>query len=326
MLRHIFFKCKVIEMSKSETVNEAIMMTTTTVFNDLSIRPIDHIVLSLPDLDLARRRFVELGFNVNPVARHDFGTENSIIPFSNGTFIEPLGVGDAASVKKYTRKRHQFLVRDQAYRYRHGIGEFSGGFSMLAFSGENAKKDRKKFRKAGLHTGKIARVRRPGLNIRSTFAMDEGVTDCTLFVCERKDGVPEFDSEQTNHPNGAMRISRVVLVDDNPAIFFNYVEVISGQSEFVKTENGLDITLPNGLISIVSPKGLKSEYGIELQDSSLRIGPRLITYDIAVRSIDETAMMLAEKGIEARQVGKRIVVANAPGQGAALAFVEDELL
>ncbi|MCP4073790.1 MAG: VOC family protein [Hyphomicrobiales bacterium] len=312
-------------MSKSETPNSETVKPKATVFDDLPVRPIDHIVISLPDLDLARRRFTELGFNVNPVARHNFGTENTIIPFSNGTFIEPLGIGDAADVKKFTKKRNQFLVRDQAYRYRHSIEEFSGGFSMLAFCGENAKRDRKNFRKAGLHTGKIARVKRPGLDIRSTFAMDERASDCTLFVCERKDGIPEFDSDQTNHPNGALRISRIVLVDDNPADFLYYVEVVSGQSEFEKIENGMNITLPNGLISVVSPKGLKSEYGMDIPNSSLRNGPRLITYDIAVRLIDETAMMLAEKGIKARQVGERIVVANAPGQGATLAFVEDEL-
>ncbi len=82
-------------MSKSETLNGVTVKPKAAVFNDLPIRPIDHIVISLPDLDLARRRFAELGFNVNPVARHNFGTENTIIPFSNGTFIEPLGIGDS---------------------------------------------------------------------------------------------------------------------------------------------------------------------------------------------------------------------------------------
>ena len=295
------------------------------MFKGNLIRPIDHIVLSLPDLETACRRFSEIGFNIAPVARHKFGTENAIIPFSDGTFIEPLAVGDDASVDKYRKKGSPFIVRDQAYRYRHGAGGFAGGISMLVFSGDNVKKDQKLFRKAGLSTGKINRVKRPGLNIRTTFAIDERANDCTLFVCERKDGVPEFDEQLTNHPNGAIRLSRVVLVDDNPADFARYLSIVSGQSVAAEAEWGIDLQLSNGLVSIISPKGLKSEYGIELTSPLLRNGPRLVTYDLVVKSLNETAMMLAEKGIVAGQIGNRVVVANAPGQAAALAFIEEEL-
>jgi hypothetical protein len=298
------------------------------MFNGNSVRPIDHVVLSLPDIDLACHRFSELGFNSTPVARHNFGTENAIIPFSNGTFLEPLAIGDVDDVAEYTIKRHPFVVRDQAYRYRHGgssIAGFAGGFSMLVFSGDDAKKDRKLFRKAGLNTGKISRVKRPGLNIRTAFAMDERANDCTLFVCERKDGIPVFDDQLTKHPNGALRLSRVVLVDDNPADFCQYLGVVSGQHDYIVTEWGFDLSLVNGLVSIISPSGLKCQYGVDLTSPLLRNGPRLVSYDIVVTSLDETAMMLAEKGIIASQIGNRVVVANAPHQGAALAFVEEEV-
>ncbi|MCP4184596.1 MAG: VOC family protein [Hyphomicrobiales bacterium] len=293
------------------------------MFSGNSVRPVDHIVLSLPDIKLAGDRFGELGFNCATVARHSFGTENAIIPFSNGTFIEPLAIGDADAVAEYALKRHPFVVRDQAYRYRHGGSSFAGGFSMLVFSGDNAKKDQKLFRKAGLNTGKISRVKRPGLNIRTAFAMDERVNDCTLFVCERKDGIPVFDEQLTSHPNGALRLSRVVLVDDNPADFYQYLGVVSGQHDYIETEWGGDLSLANGLVSIISPSGLKCEYGVDLTSPLLRNGPRLVTYDIVVTSLDETAMMLAEKGILASQIGNRVVVANAPHQGATLAFVEE---
>jgi len=295
------------------------------MFNGNSVRPIDHVVLSLPDIELACQRFSELGFNSMPVARHNFGTENIIIPFSNGTFIEPLAIGDIDDVTEYTMKRHPFVVRDQAYRYRHGGSSFAGGFSMLVFSGDDAKKDRKLFRKAGFNTGKISRVKRPGLNIRTAFAMDERANDCTLFVCERGDGIPEFNDQVTQHPNGALRLSRVVLVDDNPADFCHYLSVVSGQHDTIETEWGFDLLLANGQVSILSPVGLKSEYGVDLTSPLLRNGPRLVTYDIVVSSLDETAMMLAEKGILASQIGNRVVVANAPHQGAALAFVEEEV-
>ena len=297
-----------------------------------STPPIDHIVLSLPDLGEARQRYEKLGFNMGAVATHNFGTQNAIIPFANGTFIEPLAIGDAALVEKYHAKGNVFLVRDRAFRFRHAnveTGDFDGGFSMFALSGPDAKTSRKKFRRAGLRTGKLTRVKRPGLNIRASFGLDERACDCTIFVCERKQGAPEFDAELTNHPNGARRISRVVLVDEKPADFLKYLETACGRCDVKNCEvkeNGsrIDILLANGQISVLTPKSMQSEYGIELETTSFRLGLRPVTYDISVNSLDETALLLVEQGIKARQVGGRIVVANASGQGATLAFVEED--
>lgn len=292
--------------------------------NSDAIRPIDHVVLSLPDLDIARQRYELLGFNVAPVAQHSFGTINSLVAFENGTFLEPLAIGDKQRTSKYRRKGNPFLIRDDSYRYRHGGNEFCGGFSMVALSGANAKKDRKHFRKAGLRTGKTAVVKRPGLKIRAVFALDERSPDCTFFVCERIDGAPVFDTSLTSHENGALRIERITLVDDQPEDFRRYLELVSRQKNIQHTEMGLNIKLPNGELSVLTPDGLKSEYGTELPHTRCREGLRQVTFDIAVKSLDDTAMALAQSGIEARQVGARIVVANAPGQGAMMAFVEGQ--
>lgn len=287
-------------------------------------RPIDHIVLSLADLDLARQRFENLGFNLSPIARHNFGTENTIIPFVNGTFLEPLGIGDADQVNKHRVKGNPFLVRDHAYRFRHGDENFSGGFSMAVLSGNNAKTDRKLFRKNGLRTGKMAVVKRPGLNIRACFALDDRSPDCTVFACERVSGAPVFDKKTCNHPNGALRLASIVLTDENPTDFGDYLKLVCGQKTFVETEFGIELKLANGDFYVYTPEGMRSKFGIKLPETKCREGLRLVSYDIGVRSLDDTAMLLAQRGIEARQVDNRIVVANSPGQGAMFAFVEDD--
>lgn len=273
---------------------------------------------------MARLRFEKLGFNVSPIARHNFGTENTIIPFANGTFLEPLGIGDVQKVNKHHIKGNPFLVRDHAYRYRHGNDNFSGGFSMAVLSGRNAKKDRKLFRKHGLRTGKMAVVKRPGLNIRANFALDDRSPDCTFFACERVNGAPEFDKDACAHSNGALGLSRIVLTDENPNEFNEYLKLISGQKSVAETEFGIELQLANGNLSVYTAEGMRIKYGIDLPETRCREGLRLVTYDIGVRSLNDTAMLLAERGIEARQVDNRIVVANAPGQGAMLTFVEDE--
>jgi hypothetical protein len=114
------------------------------------------------------------------------------------------------------------------------------------------------------------------------------------------------------------------MVDENPGDFSNYLETVCRPDRIEQTEHGLDMAVANGWVSIYTPEGLQSTYGIEIAPSSVRQGPRLVTYEIGVSSIDKTAMMLAGNAINARQVGERIVVANAPGQGATLAFVEDK--
>ncbi len=46
---------------------------------DMALRPIDHLVLAVRDLDAARATYGRLGFTLTPVARHPFGTANSLI-------------------------------------------------------------------------------------------------------------------------------------------------------------------------------------------------------------------------------------------------------
>ena len=289
--------------------------------------PIDHIVLSLPDLEQARNRFTALGFSVSPVANHEFGTQNAIIAFSNGTFLEPLAIGDSRKVEIFIRKRNAFLLREEAFRFRHTNLEnnsFDGGISMVAFAGRDVKKIRKKFKKAGLGAHKFVKVRRPRVDVRIAFAIDEHANDCSLFVCERKNGLTKFNTELCLHANGAIGISRITLFDENPADFLNYIVNVCTPQKIEHAKNSIAIQLPNAQISVLNAEALQSEYGIEITPGEVRAGLRAITYDIGVTSLDETAMMLAERGIDARRVGERIVVANSAGQGAVMAFVEEK--
>jgi len=116
----------------------------------LTPRKIDHIVLPVPDLDIARARYSKLGFIVADDARHGFGTENACVNFKNGTFLEPLAIGHRETVEANEIKGNTFLRRDAAYRFRNG----ENGFSMAAFLGEDARAERKYFSKLGYNTGK----------------------------------------------------------------------------------------------------------------------------------------------------------------------------
>ena len=93
----------------------------------LSPRNLDHVVLPVPNLEIARERLSSLGFTVAPDARHKFGSENACVFFENGTFFEPLAIGHRETVEADIMKGNNFLRRDAAYRFRNG----DDGFSMV---------------------------------------------------------------------------------------------------------------------------------------------------------------------------------------------------
>ena len=57
-------------------------------------KPLDHVVLPVADLGVARARLTALGFTVAPDGLHPFGTANCCVYLADGTFLEPLAVGD----------------------------------------------------------------------------------------------------------------------------------------------------------------------------------------------------------------------------------------
>ena len=285
--------------------------------NNNSPRLIDHAVLPVPDLDTARTRMTKLGFTVAPDARHSFGTENSCVNFGNGTFLEPLAIGHRETVEEDEKKGNTFLRRDAAYRFRNG----DNGFSLIVFCGEDAGSEREMFKQAGYDTGKLVTVRRPGVEVGLAFALDARAPDMGAFLCERPNGPPKFPEELTSHENGALKIDRVTMVEPVPSDFQYYLQTVSGQREVRSHSFGMDMEMPNGNLSVLTPAGMKANYG-EHELPSGR-GLRLMAIDIAVSSLEKTISVLTANKIDFQTVGSRVVIAPALGQGAILAFVEN---
>jgi hypothetical protein len=114
-------------------------------------RLLDHCVLPVPSLAVARKRYEALGFTVAPQGTHPFGTINSCVYFADDTFLEPLAVGDAAKVRDAIGSRNVFVARDALYRQ--AIGE--DGFSALVFKTDDAKADHAGFEEADVSAGPV---------------------------------------------------------------------------------------------------------------------------------------------------------------------------
>jgi len=279
------------------------------------VRNLDHLVLPVPSLPVTRKRFSQLGFTVAPDARHRFGSENACIYFQNGTFIEPLAIGDEALVEANIRKGNIFLRRDMGYRFRNG----DNGFSCVVFGDPDPKQERRQFKRAGYATGKIVVVRRPGVKVHVALAIDERSPDFTGFLCERPDGPPSFPTDLSNHANGATGIVSAALSEQSPADFQIYLATLSGQGECDLHSMGMDIKLPNASLHVLNNAGLKDKYGV---DAPTERGLRAKAFDVSVSDLKSTQDVLNEAAVQTRTVGERLIVDPAPGQGAIIGFIQ----
>ena len=186
-------------------------------------RSIDHLVLPVGSLDVARARLSALGFIVAADAIHPFGTENACVFFADETYLEPLAVASREDCEAAAKAGNVFVARDQAFRFRKGEG-----LSAIVVKSDDAFADDSRFRTQGFGAGdmlEFARLMRfpDGREINAAFklafAADLRGPDFFLFACQRINALPRDRGALLVHDNGVVGISRVVLVEDNPSDF-----------------------------------------------------------------------------------------------------------
>ena len=284
--------------------------------------PLDHLVLPTRSLDVARARLASLGFVVAPTGIHPFGTENCCVFLSDGTYLEPLAVGNSQEAARAIAEGNVFVRRDRLYRERLG----DEGFSAVVLGTGNADADHARYAEAGLSAGEILRFSRAftdtqgnsdTASFKLAFASSPGAGDAFLFACERINA-PNIDRTALQaHANGATGIAEVVAVSDRPA----------GQGRLVSAAAGVEggahtvFKLPNAILTLLEPAAFAARFGVSGGEPSQL---RFAAIVFSVRSIAIVAQLLAANAIEHHMSGKDIVVEPAPGQGAAFIFRETQ--
>lgn len=286
-------------------------------------RRFDHAVLPVESLEIARTRYEALGFTVAGDAQHPFGTENACVFFADGTYLEPLAVGQREDCERTAMEGNIFTAADQAYRFR--VGE--NGFSALAFASDNAKKDHKTFKSLGISAGKKLSFSRQFVDGKGkkgkasfilSFAKDDRAPDALLFTCERVN-VPAVDrSSLTGHENGVTGIKEIVLSEQNPTDFQYFVQPVVGNRETHSHSFGMEIITQNVNLNVLTPEGMATQFGVVRQ--SLERGLRCEGIVYKVSDVEKLKTVLAINGIAVREMGRYLVVDSAAGQGAFFAF------
>jgi hypothetical protein len=277
------------------------------------MRALDHLVMPTADLAIARGRLSSLGFTVAPQGNHPFGTINACIYFADGTFIEPLAIGDRAVVDKAIADGNNFVQSDRRFRAAGG----DEGLSGLVFATMDAEADDREFREAGISGGPMVEFSRPSMDARGrsdiasfllAFAGTPAAPDLHFFACERRKA-PKIDrGELERHENGAKAIASVVMTSPRA----------KEMAEFLAKAARSKVNAEVGKLS-VPLAGCNIQVREHREASSARF--HALVFHLEDISAAET--IFTERGIvyEAHSDGA-IRVPAAPGQGVDFIFEE----
>lgn len=287
-----------------------------------SAHPLDHLVLPVADLDAARVRLSALGFTVAPNGEHPFGTRNCCVYLADGTFIEPLAVGDLAAADAAVRAGNVFVARDRTYRQR--LGE--EGFSAVVFGTDDADADHARYVDAGISAGDRLDFSRPfidaaGRSDRASFSLafasGHDTPDAFVFACQRINA-PKVDRAALQaHENGATAIAEVVATAADPRSRLALLAAAAATPAAAVA--GGRLALPNAEISVLQPAAFAARFGI---DAGAPAALRFTAVVFRVAALGSMAALLAKNNVVHHLQDDRLIVPPAYGQGVPFVFEE----
>ena len=195
---------------------------------------------------------------------------------------------------------------------------------MIALTSNDASAERERHIALGYDCGPMVTFRRDveqpdgsnkQISINLFITSTENSPNLALFSCQWLSEKIIDDALKT-HANGVTEISSIAILTDSASN--EYFSNIAGPLQS-STKN---IELDNAKLSLMSAAELKQAYDINIEDNTS--GAHALAVDLVVSDIFYTAVVLRISGIESKQIGKRLVVAPADGQGYTIAFIEQD--
>ncbi|WP_426126134.1 VOC family protein [Pararhizobium sp. PWRC1-1] len=289
-------------------------------------RQLDHLVLPVGELAIARNRLQQLGFTVAADARHPFGTENACVFFSDKTYLEPLSIAQREECEASAQAGNVFTARDQAYRFRRG----QDGFSAIVVSTDDAVADHTRFQERGISAGDMLEFSRPMKlpdgseavgSFRLSFAADLRAPDFFFISCQRVKSLPSDRAVLEIHANGVTGMAEVVLSEPNPTDFQYILQEVVDEREVSAHSFGMDIETRNGVkISVLNQAGMSGFFDRKTTGHSRGLRGRAVVFKVADLAVTEH--LLDANAVPFIRKDNRLLVAEAPGQGVIFAFGE----
>lgn len=246
----------------------------------MSSAPIDHVVITVADLDWAAAQFEALGFTLTPRALHPWGTANRLVQLAGGNFIELLEVDRPALLFEHDSRRAPPVFSFGAFN-RDFLAAGCEGFSMLALRSDSSAADVARFSAAGLITyapfdfarrAPLPDGRELEVAFSLAFASAPGVARAGFFCCHNKFPHNFWKPEFTRHRNGATQIRQAVLVAADPPALTDFLTGYTGSAPR-RVDGGLVVACGAQSLLAITPEAFAARFDGARID--LSYGPRL---------------------------------------------------
>jgi catechol 2,3-dioxygenase-like lactoylglutathione lyase family enzyme len=213
------------------------------------LKGIDHLVIVVPDLEAAIVSYKGLGFTVVPGGRHPIGTQNALIAFADGAYLELI-----AFVEPHAQHRWY-------QRLQHG-----GGLIDVCLQTDDLAGDAAAFRTAGVALSPprpLSRVRPDGIELRWVLCIPEAHAGVVPFLIADETPRAERVPKATGHANGATGIHRLTVAVADAAPVRGWYEHVPGATVMSidradLAAAGIRVTVGSHALDVVAPRGSDS--------------------------------------------------------------------
>ena len=225
-------------------------------------RGIDHAVVCVESLEQAKAEWEALGFTTTPIAKHPFGTVNSLVQL-DGNFVELLAIGDHDAITESSATHLSFAA------YNRDWMQDGEGMSMLVLEGHDSRADVAEFRSAGIKTfepfdferlATLPNGEKHTVGFSLAFAFAPEMPRAAFFTCHQHAPQYFWKSEYQRHNNGAKQIVETVMVDPEPVRRREFFAKLQDESSVSGTDDALRVKTARGCISVLSPADWEDRY------------------------------------------------------------------
>ncbi len=283
-------------------------------------RPIDHLVVAVPDLAGAAALYRVLGFTVGARNRHPWGTVNAIVQL-DGAFLELIGLDEDFEPPPEDDPASPFAASVVAAVAR------GGGLALVALASMDADADARAFDAAGLGPARRLDFGRSAVSADGTrrevsfslaFPEVPSLPEARLFTCRHHRPQNFWNPAAQRHANGALRLDGVVLAAEAPQHHVAALAAVcdaapSGPPERPSFEGG------TGRITAMTPADVRARYG----EAAGAVPGRFAGFGVAVEALDPVRDLLARGGIAHTEIAGAVVVPPGSAFGTAVAFAPE---
>jgi hypothetical protein len=254
------------------------------------ITGIDHGLIGVHDLEVARANWARLGFTITPRGRHtSWGTANYCVMFDDD-YLEILGLVDPSQPSQSldkALKKHEGL-------FGVALGSDDAGQSHAALTANGLSPEAISDLSRDLEMPGAAEPAHPRFRL---IKLPETTTpDMNMFICQHLDPAIVWRPEWQLHANGARGISAITVVVDDPEPLITAYENLFGAGSCAPTDDTLAAFTGHGRLIFVTRDDVKLIYPDVAVDDTIET-PFIVGVSLDVMTPDTAADHLTTAGI-----------------------------